>query len=127
MSGYTLEGPKWNTSVITWSFAQSTLPSDNGFPFTDPIAAAAYQAIVQQAFADWAAVSGLTFVQVSDSANVDIRLGFGNLPSGLLGQTSWHSTGSFFNPDVLVRLEDPGVDPLISSSGTIIYQGTQTT
>ena len=89
----------------------------------------------------WQGVSGVTFQQVPDSPNADIRIGFGNLQaSSEIGETDFLHTpnsvnvsktapdGTLFQPDVLVRLEDPSVDPLSAGAGgTLTYAGTATT
>ena len=50
MPNYALEGPKWTTRVVTWSFAD---PSDpNSAQFSGAIGAA-YQAVVRAAVARW--------------------------------------------------------------------------
>ena len=134
MSDYSLEGPKWGTNTVTWSFAASTYSADSFDPFSDPISGA-YQSTIKQAFAEWAAVSGLTFEEVPDSAapstSADIRVGFGafdTLNTGTIGQTNFnYTTGSqsLLVPDEVVRLEDPAQLALVSdSSGNYTYANT---
>src|SRR3954469_4534510 len=80
MPDYSLEGPKWGTNTVTWSFATSTYSADSSDPFSAAMSAG-YQSTIEQALAEWAAVSGLTFQEVPDSADpnaaADIRVGFG--------------------------------------------------
>jgi Ca2+-binding RTX toxin-like protein len=91
---YVLEGAKWGDSgygtsggQVTWSFATvaGTLYNFDG-AISDP----AYQQAVIDAFAAWEAVANIDFVQVSDSASVDIRLGWDSIDGvdGILGETN---------------------------------------
>jgi predicted Zn-dependent protease len=111
---FAFEGPRWASQTITWTFAQSTLSSDSATPFSSAITDTPDQTAVMQAFASWAAVSGLTFNFVaSDSASVDLRVGFADLnTSGSeIGQANYSSFNDVnaFSPDALVRLEDPAL------------------
>ena len=136
---YAFEGPRWASHTITWSFAGSTYAQDAAASFSSTIGAA-YQSTVQQAVQRWAAVSGLTLVQQADSADptkaANIRIGFADLgtpTSYTVGYTSYHYTASSngvsaFSPDTVLRLEDPGLDPLVAGSGgSLTYQGFSTT
>ena len=67
MTDYSLEGAKWSTDTITWSFANSTYGSDTSDPFSSAIASQ-YQSAIEQALQQWSAVTPLTFTQVPDSA-----------------------------------------------------------
>src|SRR4051812_16561573 len=106
MTSYSLEGPKWASRIVTWSFADPSQP--NSSPFSGAIGAA-YQGIVRSAVARWDDLVNLTFVQVPDSApNVDIRIGWGEFgASGQVGQTdfsySFAPGSETFNPGVTVR------------------------
>ncbi len=122
MVEFALEGPKWTTPVVTWSFAAA------GGLFTDSITPA-YQALVQQAVAEWDDVAGITLLQVADSASADIRIGFGEFGAGAgeIGETGYSyyaGTPQTFAPGVTVRAEDPLEHGL--SAGMPIYTGTQT-
>ena len=124
MVEFALEGPKWTTPVVTWSLAAA------GGVFTDSIAPV-YQALVQQAAAEWDDVAGITLQQVADSASADIRIGFGEFGAGAgeIGETdySYYSgTPETFAPGVTVRVEDPVEHGLATVAGTAIYTGTQT-
>lgn len=124
MVEFALEGPKWTTPVVTWSFAAA------GGVFTDVIAPA-YQALVQQAVAEWDDVAGITLQQVADGAGADIRIGFGEFGAGAgqIGETdySYYSgTPETFVPGVTVRVEDPVEHGLSTATGTAIYTATQT-
>ena len=132
MTDYSLEGAKWATDNITWSFANSTYGSDSSDPFSSAISPQ-YQSAIEQALQQWSAVSGLTFTQVPDSATqagaADIRIGFGALdPSstGSIGDTNirYDSSGNLL-PDAVVRLEDPSETALVQGSdGAYTYAGT---
>lgn len=122
MPNYALEGPKWNTQVVTWSFAAA------GGSVSGAIGAA-YQATVQSAVARWAQVTGLQFQLVSDSTpGVDVRVGWGKFTGTQIGETDYaYQLGGAetFTPGVLVRLEDPSALAL-SSAPDALYQGTTT-
>lgn len=108
MPDYVLEGPKWAATTITWSFANPANPS-NQQTYTGSIGAI-YQQTIQDAFTRWASVAGLTFVQATDSTSVDIRFGWGNLPSTASSYTLGLTpvpAGPRFRPDVEIQLEDP--------------------
>ncbi|MEO6341409.1 MAG: matrixin family metalloprotease [Caulobacteraceae bacterium] len=76
------EGVKWTSSttpvVVTWSFADSTFSSSqlpSGYKTPDSTIASQYRGIIEQAFAAWAAVANITFVEKADAANNNIRIG----------------------------------------------------
>ncbi len=131
MSGYVLEGAKWATDNVTWSFANSTLSADSADPFSSAITGA-YQSAIQWALQQWASVSGLQFTQVADSSSADIRIGFADLntsSTGIIGQTSlqWDGSDDFVS-DQVVRIEDPSQLGLTATSdGNFSYNGTQAT
>ncbi|HEY0207394.1 MAG TPA: matrixin family metalloprotease [Acetobacteraceae bacterium] len=131
MPDYALEGAKWSTTGITYSFATANYSVDSSDPFSSSIAGG-YQSSIQWALQQWASVTPLTFTQVADSLAADIRIGFGilNTPStGVIGQTNlrWTSTGTFV-PDEVVRLEDPNQFALVpNGSGGYSYSGTPAT
>ncbi|MGE0279244.1 MAG: matrixin family metalloprotease [Rhizobiaceae bacterium] len=71
---------KWGSATpgtsggqVTWSFA--TLPGAI-YSFDAAISNPAYQALIRAAFDAWEAVANIDFVEVNDSAGVDIRLGW---------------------------------------------------
>lgn len=118
---YAFSGPRWNSSQITWSFALSTSPQDQGSPFSGTIGFA-HQQVFQAAFATWEGVSGLDFLQVADQSGADIRLGWGTFgtSSGQIGEARWRTVGSppTFDPGVIIRIEDPAERPLAVVPGT---------
>ena len=132
MTDYSLEGAKWATDNITWSFADSTYGSDTSDPFSSTISPQ-YQSAIEQALQQWSAVTPLTFTQVPDSATqanaADIRIGFGTFNSSstrTIGETDirYGSSGNLL-PDAVVRLEDPSETALgQGSDGAYTYAGT---
>ena len=128
MPTYTLEGPKWTTPVVTWSFVN--LANSGTSQFSSAIGAQ-YQALVQRAVQQWDDTVNLTFQQVTDSASTDIRIGFSRFGlGGQIGEADYTYTvpGStqVFQPSVTVRIEDPAQRPLAPENGTLVYQNTQT-
>ena len=120
MSDYAFEGPKWSSSVITWSFAPA------GGLFSGAIGAA-YQDIIRAAIARWAQVANVTFREVADDpASVDIRVGWGMFSGNQVGETDYSSASQTFRAGTLVRLEDPAARP-IGTGPNATYQGTATT
>src|SRR4051794_40089955 len=102
VSDYAFEGPKWPTSTVTWSFAAANYRVDSRHPFSDQIGTA-YQATITSAVQRWAAISGLKLVEVPDSPDVDVRIGWGDLGSGSsIGETSFSSVNGALSPDVIV-------------------------
>ena len=87
-----------------------------------------YEPFVQQAFRTWAAASGLTFEEVADSDQADIRLGWGDFntsSSGIVGHTLCQAQSGQFLPGAIIRLEDPAQDSLVAGVGnTLTYSGT---
>lgn len=128
MSDYVLEGPRWSSGLITWSFADQTYPNDGATPFTASVGSD-YQSTVRAAFQAWASVANLQFENVPDSADpgqaADIRVGFGTFSdSRAIGQTNFSTQGGRFVPDVLIRLQDPGIEPLVANAdGSFTYSG----
>jgi predicted Zn-dependent protease len=114
-----LEGPRWPSNVVTYSFAGVNLagqPTQFSSFMTDP----AYQAVVEHAAATWSAVSGVQLLLVGDSPSVDIRVGFQALnpvQTNVIGSTYWSSSGQNFLPGTIVSAEDPAQDALIPLDG----------
>ncbi|SRR5579883_2834482 len=122
----TFEGSQWSGNAITWSLATS--PGTTASPFSGYMDSQ-YEALVQQAFQTWAAASGLTFEEVPDSAQSDIRIGWGDFDtssSGVVGYTSYQSQSGGMLPNTIIRLEDPSQNPLIAGpDGSLTYSGTE--
>ena len=124
-----LEGGKWDQRVITWSLADSA--GTGASPFSSDMNSTDASA-VQDAINAWAAVMpGVTFEQVADSSQSDIRIGFGDFntaTTGIVGYTSGRINQGQFEPDMIVRVEDPTQDPLVlGSNGQQVYTGTDAT
>ncbi|RYY13615.1 MAG: matrixin family metalloprotease [Alphaproteobacteria bacterium] len=123
MSDYALEGPKWASSTITWSFA-------NVGGIVSGSIGADYRATIEAAVARWGQVSNLTFKEVSDTTpGVDIRVGWSVFSGSQVGQTdySYQLTNSeTFVPGTLVTLEAPSAKS-VGTSLTSAYAGTSTT
>jgi len=131
MVSYAFEGPKWPVGPITWSFETSTYLADlTNYPFSNSISITALADFwVEQAAAKWASVSGLTLQQVVDSPDLsaapDIRVGFGKFDTSTtltIGATRY-TTGQYFRPDSVLRLEDPSEYPLTYNGRDLIYGG----
>src|SRR5437868_13317041 len=89
---YRIEDDVWQQGsgrVLTWSVASVPLTGDGWFPTTSQLTSAEITQ-VQRAFASWAAVANVSFVQVADGSDVNIRLG--NEPfalsTNIVGQTT---------------------------------------
>lgn len=120
MGNYKLLGPKWGASAqhgtsggtITWSFA-TTNYYDQPFSYDQPILSATQRATIRNAFAAWEAVCNVNFVEVSDSASVDVRLGLDSIdgPSGTLAQCSvaW-SDNTFVDAEIRFDTSDSNRD-----------------
>jgi hypothetical protein len=120
------EGAKWNSEVITWSLAD--IAGASGSPFSGYMGPQ-YKALVAAAFAEWGAASGITFEQVADSSQSDIRIGWGDFnttSSGVVGYTSSQYQNGEIQPNVIIRLEDPSESALVAGIGnSLTYSGTQ--
>ena len=120
------EGASWSRgSAITWSIANRPGTADS--PFSGYMGSQ-YEPFVQQAFRTWAAASGLTFEEVADSNQADIRLGWGDFntsSTGVVGHTLCQAQSGQFLPGAIIRLEDPSPDSLVAGAGnTLTYSGT---
>ncbi|MBV8920637.1 matrixin family metalloprotease [Bradyrhizobium sp.] len=126
LTGAAFEGAKIQGDVVTWSFATS--PGTAASPFSGYIGDQ-YKAAIEQAVQSWAKASGLTFEEVPDSPQADIRIGWGNFDtssSGVIGYTSYRQHDGAMSPGTIIRLEDPNGDALVSGSdGQLTYAGTQ--
>jgi hypothetical protein len=122
------ESGKWGSKVITWSLATSA--GSPAGPFSSYITPQ-YEAVIEKAFETWAAASGLTFVQVADLGQSDIRIGWGDFDTsttGVAGYTNYNQKSGQFMPGMTIRLEDPTEDALeLQPDGQLAYSGTQTT
>jgi hypothetical protein len=100
MADYVLEGPKWGAAspgagggTVYWSFANPA----NGHKFYDwdSSITGEFQTEVERAFADWQSVANIQFVEVPDSPDVNIRLGFDAIDgTGNIAGETQYSFGS---------------------------------
>ena len=124
-----LEGAKFDQQVITWSLADTQGTQAAQF---SGYMGSADESVVQGAFNTWAAaMPGVTFKEVADSAQSDIRLGFGDFntaTTGVIGYTSYQANDGQIEPDAIVRVEDSAQDALTTGAdGQQIYAGTDAT
>jgi predicted Zn-dependent protease len=115
----TVTGARFHDDTISWGFA----PSQH--------ATSAEVAAASNAFAAWAAASGLRFVEAAANQPTDITVDFKRLNTantGVVGLTSSSSVGGYGKPGALIQLEDPTETPLVAdSSGQLVYSGTEAT
>ncbi|NWA24244.1 matrixin family metalloprotease [Pseudomonas gingeri] len=124
-----LESAKWDQQVITWSLADTQgaqVAPFSGFMGSED------ESVVQAAFNAWGAADpGLVFKEVSDSAQSDIRVGFGDFntaTTGVVGYTSFQTDDGQMESGVVVRVEDPTQDSLTTGpDGQQTYAGTDAT
>ena len=124
MVDFSLEGPKWTTSSITWDFAAPGDPS-----FTNAITPA-YQAAIRAAAAAWSNATHLNIQEVAPgTAGVDIKVGWGSFAGTQIGETEYsYSLGATqaFLPGLTIHIEDPSIQALSPADGSF-YQNTTTT
>lgn len=103
-------GPKWNSNgnsetVVTWSFGDFQIDLSrtySGYKVFDTKIGEYYRSMVVKAFGVWEAVAKIDFVQVSDSASSNIRLGNEYIDgasqsgSSTLGQAQAWWSGSYY-------------------------------
>ncbi len=91
---YHLSNMKWGTGEygtpggqVYWSFA---LTAGNGFGFEAQISNADHQQAIRAAFQAWENVADIDFVEITDSGQTDIRLGWDTIdgPFGVVGEAS---------------------------------------
>lgn len=101
---------KWGGSAagsaggqVTWSFAQTTGHYQFDYAITGE-----YQNLIRAAFNAWEAVANIDFVEVADSVNSDIRLGWddiGDGPYGTVGEAYYSFSNSSGQFDTLIEAE----------------------
>jgi predicted Zn-dependent protease len=123
-----LEGARWDSGTITWSIADS--PGTAAASFSGYMGSQ-YETEIENAFAAWAAASGLKFQEVADSSQSDIRIGWGDLggsSTGEVGFTSFKAAHGVMSSDAIIELEDPTLDALATgANGDQTYSGTDAT
>ena len=100
---YNLNGVRWEVdpivhqagATVTWSMATANYVADY-IQFDGFISDAQFTSVIRAAFDAWEQVTNIDFVEVSDSSNVDIRLGYGDIDgsSGTLGVAYYSWNGS---------------------------------
>ena len=110
--GSTTQGTGGGT--VTWSFASTNLGVEPEEVTYDSSFPSFFQDEVRQAFDAWEAVADIDFVEVSDSSNVDIRVGMGEIDgsSGTLGVAyqSFFVNSNAFNTFAQVHIIMDNVD-----------------
>ena len=135
--GDTLEGPKWASTTITYSFATSNAATSPGQPFSSFLTDGSIfdgdprglKLLATSVFDYWSSLAGLNFQQVADSTDPatepDIRVGFGTLGSGQFTETNYAAADGSFVPGTQILLQDPGATPFGNAPQVPpIYQGT---
>ena len=117
---------RWSSNTITWAFA-----TDSGTaaaPISGAIGAQ-YQTYVEQAFAAWDAATGLNLTEVSNPAQADVEIGWGDFEtasSGVLGLTTSPTASGALQQGAIIRLEDPTDTALVTdANGQLSYAGTE--
>ncbi|WP_414441443.1 matrixin family metalloprotease [Burkholderia sp. 22PA0106] len=115
-----LEGARWNVPTITWSFND-----------TSGSQGSQYESEIEQAFATWAAASGLNFEEVSSTASSDISINWADLntaTTGEVGYTTFKAANGVIAAGASIELESPTQDGFVSSAnGDQIYSGAEAT
>jgi len=120
----------WGQTTITWSFATTNDPG-NGLRMAPPYGAfvtntSGYAPWVQAALSVWSSIANVQFQQVPDGPNVDIRIGFGNLLPGSIGDVWYSYHGNTFDPGTVLQVENPQRTPLVDRPDGTEYTGYTT-
>ena len=118
-------GSTWGRSTLTWSYARSNTATNAQRPFSSFLSGR-YEADVERALARWESVSGVDFVRVEDRADrtADIRIGFGRLPPGTVGETAYRSLGGRTLPGVAIRMQEPTPATYATGpNGNLVFAG----
>jgi Ca2+-binding RTX toxin-like protein len=112
---------RWNGSVgtevtLTWSFADTDLTSILGanqpnYPNLSTISNGDDRTVVRSAFALWDLLTGVDFVEVSDSAASNVRIGAGLIDGngGAAGLATWWLSPSGDTSLAAITIEDASV------------------
>lgn len=101
MVGYVLEQGKWGSGflgqsggTVQWSFALSSRP--DGYQFDAAITDSAYQGLIRAALAAWQAVANISFVEIADSAQAQLRFGWDAIDGafGTVGEAQYSGATS---------------------------------
>lgn len=103
VADFRLTGERWPVSpqnasqgsTVTWSIATANYAADY-IQFDGFISNAQFASVIRAAFEAWEKVTNIDFVEVADSSNVDVRLGWGDLggPGGTIGSANWSFSGN---------------------------------
>lgn len=109
-------GATWDSAnIITWA-ASSAMNTP------------AELAAIEDAFDTWSVASGLTFKRVSQGADADIKIGFGDLNTATTGAIGF-TTNQVVGTHIIgsnIELEDPNQNAF-DADGTLTYAGTDAT
>jgi predicted Zn-dependent protease len=127
-----LQNATWGSQkTITWSFASSNISNQGSALFSGYITNGSQQAAIIAALSQWAKASGLTFKEVADSSQTDIRFGFGDFntqSTGVIGYTTSSDDNGVINNGAVIRLEDPNQLSLAAgTNGQLSYGQTDAT
>ncbi len=130
---YNLTGERWPVdprlpgqgSTVTWSMAAANYAADY-IQFDGFITNAQFISVIRAAFEAWEKVTNIDFVEVADSSNVDVRLGWGDLggPGGTIGTAYWSYSGDTITQSFIEfdRAENWTYNIGPASSGVGAYQ-----
>ena len=133
VSEYRVSPYRWPDSTITWSFADLEIPGDvrNGHIGSAFLrdGSDGMRGIVRDAFASWERVCGVDFVEVSDSIDTDVRIGWTSAalsdgPGGTLAffaPWTWAGTNTLSSGVIAVDHADSGV-PLDDLYDTVLHE-----
>ena len=107
---FVLEVERWHPThtTITWSIATLNFSGQPGGSFSSSISNPIVLNDIANAFSQWDAASGLSFIQVADAANVDIRLGYGPIDGvgNTIGRTNYRFDGNhYFMTGITIRFD----------------------
>jgi Ca2+-binding RTX toxin-like protein len=105
---YVLNGVKWGNAAngtaatVNWSFADNrsldaTLAGQySGYTQFDGSISGSFRDIVRSTFALWDLLTGITFVEVADSASSQLRVGTDVIdgPGNTIGLATWYTNGA---------------------------------
>jgi Ca2+-binding RTX toxin-like protein len=107
---------------VTWSFATANY-SGQPYQWDSQISTDADKAAIRLAFAKWESVCNIDFVEVSDSSDVDVRLGWDAIdgPSNTVGQCYYQTlNNSIVDADIRFDTAESWTNSA-TGSGTYLY------
>ncbi|MEE2949739.1 MAG: matrixin family metalloprotease [Pseudomonadota bacterium] len=113
----------WQKTTVTWSFADFNTSAER-IKFDGFITNADFQEAIRAAFAEWASVANLEFIESDDTSGVDVRIGFGDLDGarGVLATTDYFYSGTMLK-ESFIRFDtaESWQSSLTSNSQTPTY------